>query len=163
MIVRTISPNKAIVITVLAVLAYWIPAMFVPAVILRDVFNSLAFGTAIIITATWFPSAMKALREGAGRGDLQLILAIFIVWFVVLCQRIYVIMFNYAGRPLAWSESAISGFWPYAFMISGLLFLSAPGVQGDRIGTRAIWSMVLAVAIGSLIAGILIGTSISAS
>jgi hypothetical protein len=161
--IRTISPNKAIVITVLALLAYWIPAMFVPAMILRDIFNSLAFGTAIIITATWFPSAMKALREGADSGELQLILGIFIVWCVLLCQRIYVIVFNYAGRPLSWSDSAISGFWPFAFMVSGMLFLSAPGVKNDKIGSRAIWSMVLAVSIGSLIAGILIGTSISAS
>lgn len=161
--IRTLSPNKAVVFAVLGLTVYWIAAIIVPPSVLRDVFNSLAFGTAIIITITWFPSAARAMKEGADSGEWQLILAIFIVWCVVLAQRVYVIAFNWAGRPDAWADSAISGFWPYSYMISGLLFLSAPGVTDDKIGGRAIWSIVFAVAIGSLIAGILIGTSISAS
>ena len=159
--IRSLTPNRAIVFAVVAFLAYWIASMFVPALVLRDVFNSLAFGTAIIITITWAPSAFRAVKEGADSGEWQLILAIFIVWFVVLCQRTYVIVFNAYDRPEAWTTSAISGFWPYSYMIAGLLFLSAPGVNGDRIETRAIWAIVAAVAIGSLIAGILIGASIS--
>lgn len=159
--IKSLTPNRAIVFAVTAFLAYWIASMFVPALILRDVFNSLAFGTAIIITITWAPSAFRAVKEGADSGEWQLILAIFIVWSVVLCQRTYIIVFNAYDRPDAWSASAISGFWPYSYMIAGLLFLSAPGVNGDRIETRAIWAIVAAVAVGSLIAGILIGASIS--
>ena len=159
--IRSITPNRAIVFAVAAFLLYWIASLFVPALVLRDVFNSLAFGTAIIITITWFPAAIRALKEGADSGEWQLILAIFIVWFVVLCQRIYVITFNWYDRPEAWALSPISGFWPYSYTLAGILFLSAPGVSGNTFRSQAIWAIVAAVAIGSLIAGILIGASIS--
>jgi hypothetical protein len=159
--IRNISPNRAVVFAVGAFVLYWITAMFVPPLVLRDVFNSLAFGTAIVITVTWLPSALKAVKENADSGEWQLILAIFIVWFVVMCQRVYVILFNWYDRPDAWAMSAIAGFWPYSYMIAGLLFLSAPGVQGDGIKGRALGAMIAAVALGSLIAGILIGASIS--
>ena len=155
------TPNRAIMFAVGAFVAYWIAAMFVPPMVLRDIFNSLAFGTAIIITITWMPSALRAVRENIDTGEWQLIMAIFLVWFIVMCQRVYIIVFNWFGRPESWSDSPISGFWPYSFMIAGLLFLSAPGVEGSALRSQAIWSMVAAVAVGSMIAGILIGTSIS--
>jgi hypothetical protein len=159
--IKNVSPNRAILFAVGAFVAYWLAALFVPPLVLRDVFNSLAFGTAIVITVTWMPSAMKAVKENADTGEWQLILAIFVVWFVVLCQRVYTILFNWYDRPDAWANSAVAGFWPYSYMIAGLLFLSAPGVQGDGIKNRSIWAMITAVALGSLIAGILIGASIS--
>lgn len=160
MINAVISPNRAIAFAVAAFIIYWLLAMFVPAMILRDVFNSLAFGAAVIITATWMPAAVKAMKEEADNGEWQLLLAIFIMWAVILVQRAYVIAFNFFDRPVEWINSAIPGFFPYSFMISGLLFLSAPGVKAGRIGVRSIWAIIAAVAIGALVAGILIGASI---
>lgn len=159
--VRSLTPNRAVVFAVLSFIAYWIAAMFVPPLVLRDVFNSLAFGAAIIITITWGPSAYRAVKENADTGEWQLVLAIFMVWFVVLCQRVYVILYNWYDRPDAWANSAISGFWPYSYALAGLLFLSAPGVKGDGIESKAIWTIIAAVALGSLVAGVLIGASIS--
>lgn len=158
--ISTITPNRVVVFAVGAFVAYWVAALFVPADVLRDFFNSLAFGTAVIITLTWLRPALKAVSEGADSGEWQLIIAIFLLWFVVVLQRGYVITYNLAGRPDAWSDSAISGFWPYSYMISGLLFLSAPGVQNDKMTKRSIWSIEAAVGIGCLLAGILIGKSI---
>jgi len=156
-----VTPNRAVVFAVLSFVMYWIASIFIDPMILRDVFNSLAFGAAIIITMTWGPSALRALRDDADNGEWQLILAVFLIWFVVLCQRVYVIAFNWNDRPELWSNSAISGFWPYSFTLAGMLFIAAPGVRSNGIEVRAIWSIVAAVAIGSLIAGILIGASIS--
>lgn len=159
--IRVLTPNRAVVFAVVAIVLYWVTSMFVPPLVLRDIFNSLAFGAAIIITITWGPAALKAVREGADSGEWQLILAIFIVWFVVLMQRIYVIIFNYAGRPDDWATSALAGFWPYSYLCAGLLFLSAPGVKGDTIESRSLWAIVAAVGIGGMVAGILIGLQIS--
>jgi hypothetical protein len=159
--VRALSANRAVVFAVLSFIAYWIAAMFVPPLTFRDVFNSLAFGAAVIISITWGPSAYRAVKENADTGEWQLVLAIFMVWFVVLCQRIYVIVYNWYDRPDAWANSAISGFWPYSYMLAGLLFLSAPGVKGDGIESKAIWTIIAAVALGSLVAGVLIRASIS--
>jgi hypothetical protein len=159
--VRALTANRAVVFAILSFIAYWIAAMFVPPLTFRDVFNSLAFGAAVIISITWGPSAYRAVKENADTGEWQLVLAIFMVWFVVLCQRIYVIVYNWYDRPDAWANSAISGFWPYSYMLAGLLFLSAPGVKGDGIESKAIWTIIAAVALGSLVAGVLIRASIS--
>jgi len=156
-----VTPNRAVVFAVLSFVMYWIASIFIDQIILRDVFNSLAFGAAIIITMTWGPSALRALRDDADNGEWQLILAVFLIWFVVLAQRIYIIAFNWSDRPDEWANSAISGFWPYSFTVAGMLFIAAPGIRSNGIEIRAIWSIVAAVAIGSLIAGILIGASIS--
>lgn len=159
--IRSVTPNRAVVFAVFAFLAYWIATMFVPPLVLRDVFNSLAFGAALIITLTWWKSAYQAVRENADSGEWQLILGIFFMWFVALSQRVYIIVFNWYGRPDDWANSAIAGFWPYSYMVAGLLFLSAPGLQGGKFESRALWMIVAAVGVGSLIAGILIGASIS--
>jgi len=156
-----VTPNRAVVFAVLSFVMYWIASIFIDPIILRDVFNSLAFGAAIIITMTWGPSALRAIRDDADNGEWQLILAVFLIWFVVLAQRIYIIAFNWSDRPDEWSNSAVSGFWPYSFTVAGMLFIAAPGIRSNGIEIRAIWSIVAAVAIGSLIAGILIGASIS--
>jgi hypothetical protein len=159
--IRSLTPNKAVVFAVIAFIGYWISSMFVPPLVLRDVFNSLAFGTAVIITITWGPSAFRAVKENADSGEWQLILAIFIVWAVVLFQRTYVIIFNWFDRPDDWANSAISGFFPYSYVCAGLLFLAAPGVQSGKFQTQAVWAIVAAVGIGALVAGVLIGMSIS--
>lgn len=159
--IKTITPNRAILFAVGAFVFYWIAALFVPAAILRDVFNALAFGAAVIIAITWAPAAWRGLREGGDTGEWQLILAVFIIWCVVMTQRVYIGLFNYLGRPEGWSTSPITGFWPYSFMIAGSLFIIAPGVKADGFRSRAVWSLVAAGAIGGLVAGIMIGASIS--
>lgn len=155
-----VTPNRAIVFAVGAFVFYWILATFLPATVLRDIFNSLAFGTAIIITFTWFPAAVRAIREEADSGAWQLILGITVIWMVVMFQRIYAIAYNYFNRPQVWAESAVTGFWPYSFFIAGLLFLTAPGVKEAGIHKRAVFSIVFSIALGSFFAGILIGTQI---
>jgi len=159
--VRALTPNSAVAFAVFSFVLYWIAALFVPAIILRDVFNALAFGIAVMIVLTWGPSATRAVRQNADSGEWQLILAIFMVWFIVLCQRSYVVIYNWNGQPESWAALPISGFWPYEYVIAGLLFLAAPGVKGGAIENKAIWTIIAAVAIGSLIAGIVIGASIS--
>ncbi|WP_018900440.1 hypothetical protein [Rhizobium sp. 2MFCol3.1] len=159
--IRSLTPNRAVVFAVGAFLAYWIASMFVPPLVLRDIFNSLAFGTAVIITITWGPAAFRAVKNGADSGEWLLVLAIFLIWLVVLCQRLYVIAFNWLGRPESWALSPVSGFWPYSYTVAGMLFLSAPGFRDGDLSTRNIWAIILAVAIGSLLAGVMIGASIS--
>lgn len=158
---QVLTPNRALVFAVGAPIIYWLLAIWVPAHLLREVFNSLGFGAALIITITWGPSAWRAIKENAGSGEWQIILAIFVTWFVVLLQRCYTIIFNWAGRPIEWMDSPITGFWPFSYMIAGMLLLSAPGVTVAGYRSTAIWAMVAAASIGSLVAGILIGVNIS--
>jgi hypothetical protein len=160
---RALTPNRAVVFVVCGFIAFWIAALFVPTPLLRDVFNSIGFGVALIVTITWGSAAWRAVREGANSGAWQLILSLYLGWMTVLMQRVYAIVFNWEGRPVEWLDWPISGFWPYSYAVAGLLLLSAPGVKADGMRSTALWSMIAAVAIGSLVAGILIGVNISTS
>lgn len=155
-----LSPNRVVVFSVVAFILYWILALFTPSVVLRDVFNSLAFGAQVIVVLTWGPAAWKAVKENAETGEWLLILAIFYICFVAMCQRLYTILFNFIGRPESWSDSAVTGFWPYSYMIAGLLFLMSPEVKPSGIRIQAWWSVFAAVGIGGLLAGVIIGSSL---
>lgn len=155
-----ISPNKAVLFAVTGFILYWVLALVVPSLILRDVFNALAFGAATVITVTWAPAAIKAVREEADDGSWQLVLAIFILWAVALAQRLYTIVFNSYDRPDAWAVSPIAGFWPYSYFLAGVLFLAAPAVRPDGFRIHGVWTIAIAGAIGGLLAGLLIGLSI---
>ncbi|MER8555921.1 hypothetical protein [Mesorhizobium sp. M0220] len=91
----------------------------------------------------------------------MLILGTFLIWSVVLIQRIYVILYNWAGQPESWQTSAVPGFWPHCYALAGLLFIAAPGVRSEGIRKKTVWALVAAVATASLVAGFVIGASVS--
>ena len=161
--VAPVTPNRALVLSAAAFVAYWIAAVVVPGAVLREMFNALAFGTAVVITITWFSAAARAMRLNAPTGDWLLVLGVFLMWLTVLMQRVYVIAFNWSGRPESWTDSALPGFFPYSFALAGMLFIAAPGVHSDRLGSRTIWAIIAAVALGSALVGFLFGLSISSS
>jgi len=164
-VLRKLTVNKAIVYAVDAFIIYWILALFIPAFILRDVFNSISFGCAVIITITWLPAAFQAVKNEAKSGEWQLILGITVLWFTVMVQRLYAIAYNYMGQPESWLHSPITGFWPYCYMACGLLFLMAPGfVAGEVISRRRTLNYIIgALVIGAFLSGVLLGTSISSN
>lgn len=155
-----VSPNRVIAAAIALFVAYWIASMFAPAVVLRDLFNSLAFGTQVLVVFTWFSAAKKAVKNSANDGAWLLVLAVFFICFVAMSQRIYSITFNYMGQPDSWRMSPIAGFWPYSYMIAGWLFLMSPGVKSDGVRPRAWLSLLGAVAIGSFVAGVVFTMSI---
>lgn len=157
----TISPNRVLLLAVAAFVFYWILALFFPGPVLRDVFNSLRLSAAIILTITWAKPAWTAAREEARSGEWQLVVAIFFLWFVVTLLGAYSIVFNWYGRPASWAESAIAGFFPYSFLIAAVLFIVAPGVHSDGVGSKTVWTLILGTAIGAFIAGMLTMASIS--
>ncbi|MER8387330.1 hypothetical protein NKH14_17735 [Mesorhizobium sp. M1380] len=155
------SPNRVVAGSVVAIILYWALSIVVDHHLLRDVVNSLSFGVSLIIAMTWGPSAYRAARENVAGGEWMLILGTFLLWSVVMVQRTYVILYNWAGQPQSWQESAIPGFWPYCYVLAGLLFIAAPGVRSEGIRKKTVWALVASVATASLVAGFLIGASVS--
>jgi hypothetical protein len=83
------------------------------------------------------------------------------MWLVIVLQRLYSGIFNWLGQPDFLSQSAIPGYFPYSFMISGALFLIAPEITSNDLHFRRFWALLVAIAIGCLTAGVFIGYSIS--
>jgi hypothetical protein len=161
MMIPHVSPNRVVGVAIGLFVFYWVLAIFVPPHILRDVFNSLAFGTQLLVVLTWSRSAYQAVRYDAKDGAWLLVLAVFYICLIALLQRMYAISFNWLGGPQSWTDSAISGFFPYSYMIAGALFLLSPGVQTEGIKQKAWWTLFIAGCIGSFVAGALFTLSIS--
>lgn len=153
-----VSPVRAVYFIIIAPLLFFIAAYFVPAAILRDIFNPLAFAVSAFIAATWASSAYQGLKQGVNTGAWFLIFGVFLTWFVAMLQRMYAMFLNTMDPVQAaiWRESAISAFWPYSFFIAGALILSAPGVDKTGIAPKSLWALVCAVAAGSFVAGLVV-------
>jgi hypothetical protein len=41
------------------------------------------------------------------------------------------------------AESTLGGFFPYAYTIGGILFLTAPAMRQGMVGRRALWAAAL--------------------
>lgn len=163
MMIRRWTANKAIVFVVSAFVLYWILVLFIPVRHLRDVFNALAFGGALMITVTWSKSTLKSIKEEAGDGTWQLLVAITLGWFIVVMQRLYSMIFNWYGQPESWLNSPLSGFWPYSYMVCAFLFLAAPGISSTQVVLRqqTLKYLTFAAIIGSFVAGMVLGASIA--
>lgn len=157
-----ITPSQTVVGALGLFAAYWLTALFIPAVILRDVFNIFALTISAGVAMVWFMPTMDLVRHRQGDGGRwQLSFGILMVALLVTCHRLYAIGFNAAGRPQWLLDSPMSGFWPYAFSISMALFLVAPGVTKDGFRPGSFWAIVLSVGLGGAIAGFLLGMQIS--
>lgn len=156
---KAITSNRAAWTAFASLAFYWVLAAIVPTPILREVFNSLSLGVALMVVITWFPATARAFRHGAGGGEGQLVIAIFLAFAVLTFQRVYVIVLNTMANPQWLRDSSISGFVPYLITIVGILFLIAPGVQAGAPRGRHWWHIIIGVALGSGLAGVMLGRS----
>lgn len=160
-----VSPVRAIYFILIAPIVFMVAAYFVPAAILRDIFNPLAFAVAAFIAATWARSAYEGLKNGINSGAWFLIFGVFLTWFVAMLQRIYAMGLNALSeeQAAAWRDGPISAFWPYSFFIAGALILSAPGVDKSGIAPKSILALIAAVATGGFVAGLVVMYQIGTS
>jgi hypothetical protein len=160
MTVPEVSPNRVIASAIVLFVAYWIAAIFVPAMVLRDVSNSLTFGLQTLVVITWWSAARRAIRNSANDGAWVLVLAVWFISFVALLQRIYAITFNWMGQPEAWQQSAIAGFWPYSFGVAAALFLVSPAIKSDGVKPTAWWTLLAGGIVGGFVSGVVLTLSV---
>lgn len=158
--VKVITPNRAIALLVFAPIFYYVLTFFIPALVLREVFNSLSFGAYVMITATWLYAFVAALRSGGKEGQWRLILGVFVLALTVTDTRIYNFMYNYLKRPDWLTFSAWPGFWSYSYLLAGLLILSAASDEKDRPIINLI-PLILASAIGGAAATMVLMMGVS--
>lgn len=160
---KAVSPNAAVWFALVGFVTYWVLAAFVPGPVLKDIFDSLALGVAVTIAITWQGAAWRAFKEGATEGEWQLVIAVFLLWVVLIMQRIYSIWFTFMGRPDWITQSPIPGFMAYSIMLAGILFLTSAGLVDEERPRRYLWHIVFAIGLGCLVAGVVIGFALDNS
>lgn len=153
------SNRAAVLFAMIGLMTYWLMAAVVPAAQLRELFNALSFGVAIMVMVTWAPAAYHAFTVGAHEGEWQLVIAVFLAFAVLAFQRLYAIVMFTLDDPEWILKSYIPGFIAYSVMLVGMLFLVAPSVHNASPGKRYWVHIIWGVAIGALFAGIMIGRS----
>jgi hypothetical protein len=156
-----LSPRSITLAIIAAPVAYVFLALIVPPLLLRDIFNPLAFAVFAVIAATWARDAIAGLRAGMQQAAWFLVFGVFHLSFVTTVHRTYVIVFNALDRPLWLSEGMFAGFWAYSYFLAGLTILYAAGMQQHGDSIRAWTTSTVAVFLGGMIAGAGIALSIA--
>lgn len=158
---RLANPRSAMAFVVFSFILYVGLAFVLPAVILRDIANSIALGVSVLATLTWARGLTEGFKANEKDTGEVIAFAIFLIWLLVSLFRVYAIAYNSLGRPSWVVTSPISGVWPWMFACVGILFVAMPGVRSSGMTKRTFWSIILGVAGGALLAGFMIGISVS--
>lgn len=158
---RLTTPGRVFAITMFAIFFYALMVATVPADIIKYVFDSLAFGGALTLGYIWTMDAVRAVHGGkAEPGEVQFLIALAGVMDVLACQRLYAIIYFWLDRPLWLANSFFGSIWGYAFFVVSMLFMLAPGTANPTEKSRSLVMAGVAIAVGALTSGILIGLSI---
>lgn len=153
---KTIT-SAATWIIVLANVLFYLLTLAVPAPILIEAFNGLLLGAAVAIVISWTPAALGAIRDGAGDGGQQLNLAIWATWTAIMVQRLWAIAYRWVGAPSWMMSSYMNAFVIYTVLVAGILYLTAAGTADGRVPIRNWTTVLVSVAAGALVAGVMIG------
>lgn len=121
---------------------------------------SLVLGVTIAAAVRWAPDAARAMRSGRSGSDL-LIVAMFSLIFMVLIQRIWVILLRVYDRPDWLVMSPVTAFvaWMMAWAVGLALF--APDTENGAIADRKRVLVGICIFLAGLIAGIGIASSLT--
>lgn len=125
---------------------------------LLDIALSLAFGVSLAAVIRYSVDAWKAFRNGRGGAEF-LIVAVFMMAFMLLVQRTWGIILRVYDRPDWLVMSPISILLPWMLSWAISLALVAPDIEIDDTGTRhTLWRSV-ALFIGGATVGFILATS----
>lgn len=156
-----LTPRSVILAVLAAPVAYLAVSLVVSPILLRDVFNPLAFAVFAVIAVTWARHALTGLRTGMQSAVWFLIFGVFHFSFVTTLHRTYVMVNNALGKPPWLSEGFFAGFWAYSYFLAGLTILYAAGLQQHGETIRAWTTSTVAIFIGGMLAGAGIVLSVS--
>ena len=152
-------PSIVAAYIIAATVAFWTVALFVDAPILRDIFNNLSLGVAVMVLYHWFGAAVESVR-GRRNGAAILILGIYFLFIILAYSRILSISAILMDRPLWLIDGPLAAFLPYMVTGAGLMFLIAPGIA-DEAPTRWYFKhIIVAVALGAGVAGFMLARTL---
>lgn len=155
---RKLTKYEALLFTVVGPAFFWILAIFVDPILLKNLFDSLALGVFILVAYVWFWPMMEELRSRGRESDAGgwvIVLGVFYWAFTLAWQRVYAIAAVYLNRPHWMIYGTLAAFIPFSLMWGGFLFLLAPGMTSHSIHAdrKGLIYVIIAVFIGGAAAG----------
>lgn len=147
--------------------AIWIAIMFL---IGYGLLYSLTNYTTSKFVADWFaliglsfmsastvPVAWRAFKNGISTDRDKFIFSYWLIWTIVLWQRIWIIILASYDRPVSWVQSPISGLLATSIAIAAGYGASAPLTGEIPLHRKEIIIFAIAAGFSGVIAGIAIG------
>lgn len=112
------------------------------------------------ISAATFPAAMRAMKDGIQTGADRFVFSYWLIWFLLLLYRIWIIFVALMDRPLYLIEGPISGLIAVMIGIAGTYGVAAPLTGPETLHRRDIIAFGVACLISGIIGGMAIGVYI---
>jgi hypothetical protein len=153
-------PNSRVILAAFAVLVLGYVAVmppYLPAWMVETI-QSLRAGVALVIVIAYGAGLVAMLRRCIPEATDSLVIGIWATWLADLYGAIQSLAWRYAGRPDDWLTAwwwmmpAFLTFW------GGLNHIAVPGALDGRVPRRNMVLLGTALALGGLLAGILIGS-----
>ena len=109
------------------------------------------------MSASTSPVAWRAFKNGISTDRDKFIFSYWLIWTIVLCQRIWIILLAIFDRPVAWVQSPISGMLTVAIAIAAGYGASAPLTGETPLHRKELLIFAIATGFSGVIAGITIG------
>ena len=114
------------------------------------------------ISASTTPVAWRAFKNGISTDRDRAIFSYWLIWTVILWQRIWIILLASFDRPVAWVQSPISGLLAVTITIAAGYGASAPLTGEVPLHRKEIIIFTIAAGFSGIIAGIAIGVFVVA-
>lgn len=109
------------------------------------------------MSASTAPVAWRAFKDGISTDRDRFIFSYWLIWTIVLWQRIWIILLASFDRPILWVQSPISGLLAMYIAIAAGYGASAPLTGEIPLHRKEIIIFAIAAGFSGVIAGIAIG------
>lgn len=152
-----LSQFAAIWISMLIMAGYLIFYYFTEIYTSKFLSDWLALIGISFMSASTLPVAWRAFKNGVSTDRDKFIFSYWLIWTIVLAQRVWIITLSSFGRPSSWVESPISGMLAMSLAIAAGFGASAPLTGEIPMRKKEMFIFVVAAGFSGVIAGIAIG------
>lgn len=152
-----ISQFAAIWISVLLMVVYLIIYNYTEIYTSKFISDWLALIGISFMSASTLPVAWRAFKNGVSTDRDKFIFSYWLVWTIVLAQRVWIITLASFDRPVAWVESPVYGILTMSLAIAAGFGASAPLTGEIPLRKKEMIIFVIAAGFSGVIAGIAIG------
>ena len=148
---------SAILIAVLVLIGYMIMYQYTDFTTSKFIADWFALIGISFISASTTPVAWRAFKNGISTDRDRAIFSYWLIWTVILWQRIWIILLAYFDRPVSWVQSPVSGLLATSIAIAAGYGASAPLTGEIPLHRKEIIIFSIAAGFSGVIAGIAIG------
>lgn len=152
-----LSHYAAILIALLVIISYLIIYRYTDIHLSKFIADWIALIGLSFMSFSTLPVAWRAFKNGISTDRDKFIFSYWLIWTIVLWQRIWIILLATYDRPVSWVQSPVSGLLAVSVAIAAGYGASAPLTGEIPLRRKEIIIFAVAAGFSGVIAGIAIG------